>query len=351
MRKKSQIWPYLRHLARSAILVPLVFAAYAVVAAIADDRLPTGEHPAELYANQLRHDLRKMLINAIQKAEKSVMLMTYTISDRHIIAALKAKADQGVPVTVIVDAKASPKAKIQLGAGVETLRRSSAGLMHLKILVIDETQIWLGSTNLTYDSLRTHGNLIVEMDHKELAQQLLARARALPRSGLAPVADPVCFTLPEQTGELWFLPSAGQALQRILDQIATAQKSVKVAMFTWTHPDFTRAMIAAQGRGVHVEVVIDRRQGQGVGAETVHQLTRAGIPVYLSCGDGLLHHKTLMIDDRILVTGSANWTRSAFRINDDCFLMLEPLTQRQKDCLDQLWAVLLLEGEIISSIE
>lgn len=314
------------------------------VAAVA--RLPQSDHPAELYSNQLCDDLRMTMTAAITDAKQSVVLMIYNLTDDSVIAALRQKAAQGVPVRVIVDAKACPAAKRRLGSQVTTLRRSPTGLMHLKVLVIDEQQVWIGSANMTYDSLRVHGNLIVAIHHPELARAVVERALALPASGHAPVMSPLAFALSEQEGELWFLPGGARAYERVLQLIGQAQSRLSIAMFTWTRPDFVQAVIAAAARGVQVEVFIDRRQGQGAGAEVVHDLVAAGIPVCLSRGDGLLHHKTLVVDDRILVTGSANWTRSAFKNNDDCFLVLNPLTAQQRQLFAQLWNLLRLEGDL-----
>lgn len=307
-------------------------------------RLPRSEAHAELYANQLRDDLQKALVTAIEKAERSIIVLSYSFSDAKVIQALRRKAESGVEVLVIVDAKASPKAKQQLGPQVKTLRRSPLGLMHLKLLIVDEKQIWIGSANLTYDSLRLHGNLIVAMENPVFAAQVAAKMRDLPPTGPVTHSGPLRFLLADQSGELWLLPNHS-SIRRLLGLIQEAKKSIRVAMFTWTRPDLTKALIQAAERGVQVEAVIDRRQGQGAGAETVRRLVQAGIPVSLSQGDGLLHHKMLWIDEAILVNGSANWTRSAFQNNDDCFLVLEPLTEGQIAQLKELWRVLLFESE------
>lgn len=306
--------------------------------------LPKGDQPAELYANQLRQDLRRTLLAAIDGAQQSVVLAVYTLTDVQVIEALKRRAKAGVAVTVVVDAKASPKARKQLGPLVTTIRRSPEGLMHLKVLVIDGSQVWIGSANMTFDSLRTHGNLIGAVEHPQLAQEIKERLLGLPQSGQASPARPISFSLAGQQGELWFLPSADQAVERLLQLIDSAQKTVRVAMFTWTHSELTRAVVRAHRRGVQVEAVIDRRQGQGAGAETVYLLKGAGIPVSLSRGDGLLHHKMLLVDEEVLVNGSANWTRSAFARNDDCFMILSRLNESQKAYLSDLWRVLQLES-------
>ena len=74
-------------------------------------------------------------------------------------------------------------------------------------------------------------------------------------------------------------------------------------------------------------------------------LGKAGIPIRLKTGQGLLHHKFAYIDDTILVNGSANWTQQAFKSNDDFFVVIYPLTSEQQKKMDQLWDVIQHESE------
>lgn len=322
----------------------VIIAALLIVAfeSISPVRLPQGKGAVELYSNQANDDLRATMLAAIGAAEESILLAIYNLSDGKVIKALKNKAQEGIPVTVIVDGKAAPQASKLLGNQVKTIRRSPVGLMHLKILVVDHKQVWIGSANMSYDSLRTHGNLIVAMENAPLAEEISRYLIALPQTGAAPpsAATPIRFAQEGQDGDLWFLPDNKKAMPALLDQIMSAKSSLKVAMFTWTHPELTQAIIDAHRRGVEVTAVIDHNQGQGAGAEVVHKLQEAGVPTYLSHGSGLLHYKMLIVDDAILVIGSANWTRSAFVRNDDCFLILWPLTADQQDYLRKMWSVI-----------
>ena len=47
-----------------------------------------------------------------------------------------------------------------------------------------------------------------------------------------------------------------------------------------------------------------------------------------------------MVDEKILVNGSANWTRSAFSRNGDCFLILHDLDDEQRKKMKKLWHVI-----------
>jgi len=46
-------------------------------------------------------------------------------------------------------------------------------------------------------------------------------------------------------------------------------------------------------------------------------LTEAGLPVYLDGNVGQMHHKVIIIDEQIVITGSYNFSASAERANDE----------------------------------
>lgn len=310
-----------------------------------DNRLPTVNQPVSLYANQMQDDLRIILSRAIESANKSVSLVIYALTDEKVISTLRKKSEEGVNVRVVCDAKASPYVVKKLGNKIDVVRRFSPGLMHQKILVIDNEQVWIGSANMTGESLRTHGNLVTAINCPELAKLLVEKAESMPEYDKGPKFSHKEFLLNDQLIELWLLPDDSRAVKRLIKLIDNAQKTIRVAMFTWTRFDLANAVIAAKRRGVNVQVVIDHNSGKGASSKVVDLLARSRISPRLSTGYALLHHKFLYIDSKILVNGSANWTKAAFTQNDDCFIILHDLTQPQQQLLDSLWDVIQAESK------
>lgn len=305
--------------------------------------LPELGQPISLYSNQASDDLRGTLLNGIHKAEKSILLIIYSLTDERIIQALRRKGEEGVSVKVICDPKASAYVHKKLGPNVFVQKRYCSGLMHQKILVIDEMETWIGSANMTQESLRVHGNLLMGAHHVELAKLICLKADRMMMQG---TQEPILhneFEIGGQHVEFWFLPDDKNAVETLHNLIQTAKKTIRVAMFTWTRYDLAKDLIAAQKRGVDAEVVIDYTSGKGASAKVVKMLRDGGVPVYLSQGNGLLHHKFAYIDGDTLVNGSANWTLAAFTKNDDCFMIIHNLTSRQKEKLENLWEVISME--------
>jgi len=350
MPKKKPSFPFpllIKKTSLTGLIVALAWTLYLLASEYhltESIRLPTSDAPVELYSNQTGDDLTPLFEQAIDHAKESITLVIYAITDPQIIRALQKKSDAGVKIEMVVDAQASPGISRHLPQAT-IVRRVGEGLMHQKILIIDNQQIWLGSANLTTASLQVHGNLVMGIDHPALAKALTARAKSMDEEkGVTPLLHRET-TASSQHIELWVLPDDPHAVKRIIELFRSAQKSIKVAMFTWTRVDFAKELIVAAKRGVNVEVVIDGYSGKGASAKIVRLLEKGGIPVRLSTGHKLLHHKFVYIDETTLVNGSANWTQAAFKSNDDDFVILSPLTPEQRAKMNRLWSVILKASE------
>ena len=295
---------------------------------------PKESCPVVFYSNQCRQDLKLTFCQAIKKAQHSIFLSMYAITDPEVIALLDYKSHQGIDTTVFFDPSASPaNLKKLLHAPTKLFSVHCRGLMHRKILIVDDALVYLGSANLTTQSLRLHDNFVIGLFSPPLAQYLRN-----------PTIESYRFNLTGQTAELWLLPENGTAaLNNLIERIDHASSSIKIAIFTLTHPQIIASLIAAKQRGVKVEIAVDYFTARGASKKSIEQLKPSGIAIYLSQGRQLLHHKWALIDDEALAMGSANWTKAAFARNQDFILMLYPLNANQKKYMQQLWEILSLE--------
>lgn len=324
----------------SAILGFIIWCIVLVSQSYIPAALPENGKPAEFYANQLNDDLRHVFLSGINDAKKSILLIIYTLSDKQIIQALKQKSEEGIDVQVICDAKGCPHIKSKLGSQVKVCKRISNGIMHQKILVVDGDKSWIGSANMTNESLRIHGNLVNAFHSQNIASTIREKANLMIDEENESIVPARFFKIGDQNIELWFLPDNQNAVNTLIKLINSAQKTIRVAMFTWTRHDIANAIIEADKRGVKVEMALDYQTSKGASEKIVKLFRRKGIPVRLSQGSALLHHKFLYIDDSILVNGSANWTKAAFTQNDDCFIILHNLTKHQRETMQNLWNVI-----------
>ncbi len=325
-----------------SILTFFIFIFYSWISdTVYTVHLPNGHHNVELYSTEMQNDLSMTMSKAISEAKDSVTLVIYSLTDAKIIASLREKSKTSCIVKVICDAKTCPDIEAKLGPQVKVLKRFIKGLMHIKILIIDSRQTWIGSANMTRESLRHHGNLVMAIESESIAEMASAKVRSFTSTERLHSIPHASFNQGEQKAELWFLPDDPRAIGRIKGLIQGAQKTLRVAMFTWTRRDLASEVIAAKKRGVKVEVVLDKGTAAAASKGIAKMLLESGVKVKLSQGKALLHHKFMQIDGKTMVNGSANWTKAAFETNDDCFVVLSPLSESQQIFLDKMWTIII----------
>jgi phosphatidylserine/phosphatidylglycerophosphate/cardiolipin synthase-like enzyme len=131
------------------------------------------------------------------------------------------------------------------------------------------------------------------------------------------VIKAVCFSRVEQCDNL------------LINLISQARKSVYVAIYSFTRDGLARALIDAKKRGVEVKVVIEEENAYGQGSD-YQMLKDAGIDIRLDGNPALMHHKFMIVDGELVVTGSYNWSTAAEDRNDENFVVI-----RDKEVVDR----------------
>ena len=108
----------------------------------------------------------------------------------------------------------------------------------------------------------------------------------------------------------------------IIKNINQAEAFINIAMYTFTDKEILLPLINAQERSVKVRVYLDRSQ-----IESTYSISRLlvqkGIKVRISTNNYFMHNKFAIIDNRLLLTGSYNWTASANNRNDENLMVID----------------------------
>ncbi len=110
--------------------------------------------------------------------------------------------------------------------------------------------------------------------------------------------------------------------QLVIDAIAQATMTVDLAVQELNLPLIAEALVTAQQRGVQVRVILENDYADSTQVEALQILTSGQIAQIDdtadgSAGSGLMHHKFIVIDQRQVVTGSANFTYSGIHGDAD----------------------------------
>ncbi len=153
-----------------------------------------------------------------------------------------------------------------------------------------------------------------------LSLPALLAVPALAHEEKLPAEVSVCFVPGEPCGA------------EIVAAIGAARREVRVQAYGFSAPSILAALAAARARGVDVAVILDRSDERRL-CDRAGQLLAAGVPVWIDHVPGIAHNKIIVIDRRIVIGGSYNYTASAERRNVEnvTFIESEPVAARFLD--------------------
>ncbi len=243
-----------------------------------------------------------------------------------------------------------------------------SGLMHHKFVVVDQRFVIITSANFTLSGI--HGdfskpnslgntNNLLKIDSPELASILTREFNIMWGDGPGgknnskfgthkPVREPQKVDLGDSKLTVAFSPhSPKQVWSRTTNgligkQLENASKSVDMALFVFSEQRLANILENRHQQGIQIRTLIDpgfayRPYSEGMDMMGValsnkckyevdnrpwkNPITTVGTPL-LAKGD-LLHHKFAIVDQKIVITGSHNWSNIANHNNDETLLVIE----------------------------
>ncbi len=313
------------------------------------------------------------MLAAVRNAKTNITFETYIYWSGHIgqefVDALSERARAGIRVHVLLDWLGSNRMNAteieelrQAGVEIERyrpLRWYSLSRMnsrtHRKILVVDGRVGFIGGVGIADQwsghaqdadhwrdtHYRVEGPVVAHLQAAFTDNWLKTHANVLNHADYFPELEPVGDTWaqvfkssPREGGDsarLMFLLSLAAARQRIL--IANS----------YFVPDerTSEELITATRRGVRVEIIVP---GSNIDTHITRRASRsqwgpllaAGIAIY-EYQPTMFHCKVMVIDDRWVSVGSANFDNRSFRLNDEANLnvMEEKFAQEQAAIFEQ----------------
>ncbi len=110
--------------------------------------------------------------------------------------------------------------------------------------------------------------------------------------------------------------------KEIIKNINQAQAFINIAMYIFTDREIALPLVKARERGVKVRLYLDKDQVDYQYSQS-RFLVQKGIKTGISSNNYIMHHKFAVIDNRILLTGSYNWTFSANNRNDENLMVID----------------------------
>lgn len=273
------------------------------------------------------------LIGYIDAAQSSIHVAAFETDLTPVAEALRRAHKRGVDVRWVTDDQNGIDADWEPGrgqlalmedAGIEIRDDLRSAFMHNKFIIIDHHIVWTGSMNLTSNDVYRNNNNVVVIESPEVAAIYEAEFGEMWSGGFGPRS-------PAQSGQdvldrngrpfvIRFAPE-DEPLDDLVQLVSLAERSIRFMAFSFTHDELGAAMRERAGAGVDVRGIFET-----FGSETIYSemgpLYCAGIDVRQDGNPGMLHHKVIIVDETVVVTGSLNFSNNAADSNDENTLIL-----------------------------
>ena len=267
------------------------------------------------------------LADAIDQARASVDIAIHDLDLWSIRDALIDAHRRGVIVRMVVESDylANPEIEEILVAGIAIVPDRNSSLMHNKFVIIDQFEVWSGSMNFTVNGAYKNDNNLMRLRSTRLAADFTAEFEEMFLDGQYGPSSPAdtpyqIFTVAGTQVEVYFAPEDDTAA-RLIELIDNAQTSIHFMAFSFTSDPISDAILAAHQRGVQVTGLFETSQASQQGGE-FFRLADLDMAVELDGNPNNMHHKVIIIDAYIVITGSYNFSHSAAERNDENTLIL-----------------------------
>jgi phosphatidylserine/phosphatidylglycerophosphate/cardiolipin synthase-like enzyme len=268
------------------------------------------------------------LIGVINKAQRSLDIAIYEMDLDPIGDALLAARQRGVAVRLVTDSDTLEvdETLIRLEkAGLPIIPDERNPIMHNKFVVVDGQAVWTGSWNFTVNDTYRNNNHSIYIQSPQLAQNYAAEFEEMfSNKAFGPTSTSKTPFPRLQVGqtpvEVCFAPEDRCADQLIV-LIRQAQQSIRFMAFSFTHAEIGKAVIDRAKVGVTVQGVFETR-GSDTDSSQLARMKRQKLDVWQDGNPYTLHHKVFIIDDKIVVLGSFNFSDNADSANDENMLVI-----------------------------
>lgn len=267
-------------------------------------------------------------------ATVQVDVAAFDLDSEPITNALIELEKRGITVRVVTDTDNADLSSIRRlrRNGISVVEDKRSALMHDKFIVIDGRFVWMGSLNYTTNGVYCNNNNLVRFDVPRLAANYTAEMDEMVNDrSFGP-------TSPDNTPQEQltvngvrlenYFASEKKLAPIIAQDVEQAEQEILFMAFSFTNDEIGTAMLSRAQDGLSVRGVFET-----TGSDTEYSyypvLSAAGLSNVQVRQDGnprIMHHKVIIIDRRIVIFGSYNFTDSANNSNDENIIIVHDPT-------------------------
>ncbi|MDP1547879.1 MAG: phospholipase D-like domain-containing protein [Anaerolineales bacterium] len=278
--------------------------------------------------------VEEKLIQLINDAQSSIHIASFEFSLTRVAEALVAAKNRGVDVKWMTDDKNGLSYDTQpgrgqfsmlTGAGIEVKDDARSALMHNKFWIFDQQIVWTGSTNVTVNGVYKQNNNVIVVRSPEIALIYEREFQEMWNGQFGPRAPSTVNNqwaiLDGTPVQVLFTPE-DKAMSKMIAVVADAQTSIRFLAFSFTDFPLAQVMIDRAKTGVDVRGVFETFGSSSPNSE-LQTLWCAGLPVRQDGNPSFLHHKVIIVDESIVLTGSMNYSANAEESNEENVIIMD----------------------------
>lgn len=285
------------------------------------------------------------LVKAIDSARMSIDVAAYSISLNSVRFALVNAHDRGVVVRVVMEStnmdRSDPQAMIE--AGIPIVGDEQQGLMHDKFIVIDRSEVWLGSMNFTDSGAYDDNNNLIRIFSTKIAENYMTEFEEMFTDNLfgpeirAETPNPK-ITIDETRIDTFFSPDDG-VINSLASVLNNAEESIYFLAYSFTSNDLGNIVREKDAAGLTVQGVMEEEQVNSNQGTEYDPFKQAEVDVRIDGIEGQMHHKVFIIDRKIIAFGSYNFSQSAEVRNDENLIIVydEAIAQEFLTEFERVW--------------
>lgn len=275
------------------------------------------------------------LVEYINRSKETIHIASYEFNLDEVADALIAAHNRGVEVQFMTDDERGIELDEEEGhgqftrmkkAGIEVKDDERGGLMHNKFWIFDGKVVWTGSTNITINGTLKNNNNVIVFNSALIAEIYEREFQEMWADGEFGITSTSTVDLQKvvvnETPITVLFGAEDEVGIELAELLATAETSIRFMAFSFTDDDMGGTILQRAQSGVDVIGIFEK-----TGSETEYSemtlLYCADVPVRQDGNKQAFHHKVLIIDKHIVVTGSFNFSASADKKNDENLVIID----------------------------
>lgn len=283
--------------------------------------------PVRPFKGETGDGIETHLIEKINSAKISVSGAFFEFDLESVAQALINAHNRGVNVQIVYDNEYSdtdPQIKELIKAGIKAIPDNRSAYMHDKFVVFDNECVWTGSFNITVNAAYKNNENAFYICSSQLAENYTVEFSELfngqfGSSSPANTPNPVIVINGVEI-QNYFAPE-DNVMDKILVMVSKAQTSIHFLSYSFTDDSLAQTMLDRLNNGVDLSGIFETR-GANTESSECQKLLENGAKIYLDGNPYTLHDKIIIIDGKIVIFGSFNFTASANKSNDENLLII-----------------------------